>query len=142
MSSPILTTSGSPHKRGNDCPSSDFTAHNGLKFKPLCLQNIPFNDLLNISAVNMDECMELGASYILLQQPCWGISYNFNDQNCYIKNHTGASATPVPELSTHSAIAINFNSNPRHSLPMAKRHRASNIKWDGVHSLVRPGHAL
>ena len=50
-------------------------------------------------------------------ETCWGIAYNFNDQLCYYKNRSIVNTNPVKDYQTHSAFAVNINTNPNTACP-------------------------
>lgn len=68
---------------------------------------------------NMDDCMDKCAAYGSSDhgETCWGIAYNFYDQLCYYKSRNILSTTPVTQDQTHSAFAININTDPDTACP-------------------------
>lgn len=105
-------------KRDNSCPSGTYTAPNGLQFESFCLQNVPYSDIINTTADNMEDCMNQCAAFGNDNgETCWGVAYNFETQICFYKNQSILNTTPVKQPQTHSAFATNINTDPETACP-------------------------
>jgi hypothetical protein len=62
----------------------------------------------------MDLCAGFGTDN---GEICWGIAYIFEYQLCYFKNRRIFTTTLEKDYTTHSAFAVNINTNPNTACP-------------------------
>ncbi|KAH8900968.1 hypothetical protein GQ53DRAFT_740790 [Thozetella sp. PMI_491] len=99
-STPSITTVTGPSGVSIECPSADgltYTAAGNKTFKRLCNYDFPFNDLYNITAMNMKQCIDSCAA----NSECIGVTWDYagpqgSDNNfCFAKAYIGKKSAGV-----------------------------------------------
>jgi hypothetical protein len=92
-------------RAANTCSSTPYTSPVGLQFAPNCHSNIAGSDFefpTTLLTADLYDCIR----HCSLHSPlCYGVSYNFNDSHCYLKNSSVVGATiKGDDTVTHSAL--------------------------------------
>ncbi|OCL06289.1 hypothetical protein AOQ84DRAFT_440929 [Glonium stellatum] len=99
-------------RASSQCPSS-YQSDNGMNFTIYCNENIPFSDVFQPFAVStMEECMERCSRYWGASQGCYGVVWNQNTTDCWIKNSTISTIGIYPETGTHAALVPRSQLSP------------------------------
>jgi hypothetical protein len=89
----------------NTCSSSPYTSPVGLTFAITCHSNIPGSDFEFPTSLVTDDVYDCMRHCSTHSPKCYGISYNFNDAHCYLKNASVVGTTVNGnDKVTHSAL--------------------------------------
>lgn len=109
---PELETRDLEIRASSQCPSG-YQSQNGMNFTMYCNQNDPLSDIPSQFKVStMGECMEHCSRYWGASEGCYGVVWNQNTTDCWIKNSTISTSGLYPETGSHTALVPRSQLSP------------------------------